>query len=111
MRRKRFTTATYEALWEKYGKACWRCKLPLEHLIPGKDWVWGHIVALGCGGKDEPSNVAPECSGCNETDNRTHATPMAAKAKRISRKRLGADGQSAWSKRYHAMKKWKADHE
>jgi hypothetical protein len=105
MNRKRFTTKTYEDLWEQHAHKCWRCGLLLERpLLAGKDWVWGHIVALGCGGRDEPKNVAPECRGCNETDNRTHATPMAAKAKRIRAGVLGVPKPESQWKRFKRIR-------
>jgi 5-methylcytosine-specific restriction endonuclease McrA len=106
-RRKRLTNKQKDDLWHEYGGKCWRCGLPINK--HKRELHWGHIVARSCGGSDEPKNMAPEHSHCNQEDNRTHATPMAAKAKRISQRHLGIDREPKMklSKRFDGtVTKW-----
>ena len=58
-----FTVAEFEALCEKYGEVCLRCRSGGVLLTPD------HVVPLALGGSNRISNIQPLCSVCNSWKN------------------------------------------
>jgi 5-methylcytosine-specific restriction endonuclease McrA len=42
---------------------CWRCGKTLD--LDREPWTVGHLIDRVAGGSNDPSNLAPECPGCN----------------------------------------------
>jgi 5-methylcytosine-specific restriction endonuclease McrA len=77
----------------------------IDHVTRLKDWLPTETAPHG----NRESNLRLLCRSCHATKSGDEAT-AGAKVERI-KKRLGPlkREQTEWSKRYHAMKKWKEE--
>jgi len=108
MRRKRLTGNQKLDLWNAHKGKCHRCGLPID-AVHGEKWEVGHVLALGTGGEDVISNMAPEHVHCNATDAREHTTPLAAKIKRIGKRHIGIKKPSRLAEQWAYFKRIRAE--
>lgn len=62
--RHRLSEQQCAKLFMEHGGKCWRCGGKIGPAELRKSWHVGHVHALELGGKDEWSNMAPECELC-----------------------------------------------
>lgn len=63
-RRRRFSIATRQRVWDRAGRACAYCAEPLVSWT-GHHMHLDHVVPFSKGGVDDESNLVASCPACN----------------------------------------------
>lgn len=63
-KRRRFSIATRQRVWERGGRSCVYCAEPIASWT-GHDMHLDHVVPFAKGGADDESNLVAACPACN----------------------------------------------